>query len=113
MSKQRRVEIDPGNPEQFCTPLNGLKNGTALCVSGYPTAWRIGVVDEEMHRGFGYVRSDRASFDAFVRFTDIPLQFFLGNQEYSLGLGIRLGPQWRRGGENSNTLAKLRSDFIP
>jgi len=48
--------VDPGNPEQFCTPLNGLKDGTTLCVSVYPTAWRVGVVGDEKYRGFGYVR---------------------------------------------------------
>ena len=29
-----------------------------LVVSAYPVAWRIEVVDEDIHRGFEYVRSE-------------------------------------------------------
>ena len=53
------MQFDPGEPEQFCTPLNGLQNGTTLCVGGYPVAWRVETVDNDDYRGFGYVRSDQ------------------------------------------------------
>ena len=36
----------------------GLANGCRLSVSAYPVAWKIEVVDDEIHRGFGYVRSE-------------------------------------------------------
>jgi len=48
--------FDPGEPEQFCTPLDGLQNGVTLRVAPYPVAWRIETVDDDQHRGFGYVR---------------------------------------------------------
>jgi len=48
--------VDPGKPEQFCTPVNGIKPGTALCVAAYPVAWRVETVDDGDHRGFEYIR---------------------------------------------------------
>jgi len=48
--------FDPGTPEQFCTPLNGLHDGVSLRVAPYPTAWRVEIVDNEEHHGFEYVR---------------------------------------------------------
>ena len=56
--EHHRVQFGPGEPERFCTPLNGLQNGTTLCVGGYPVAWRVETVDDDDYRGFGYVRSD-------------------------------------------------------
>ena len=54
-----RVQVDPGKPEQFCTPLKGIQNGITLRVTPYPLAWNIKVVnDNDNHRGFEYVRSD-------------------------------------------------------
>jgi len=50
----RRVEA--GKPEQFCTPMVGLKNYSALSVAAYPVAWRVEVVNDDAHRGFEYVR---------------------------------------------------------
>ena len=44
-------------PEHFCTPMKGIDNGTSLYVTIYPVAWRIEVVNDELHRGSGYVRS--------------------------------------------------------
>ena len=52
-----RAQVDPGKPEQFCSPLNGVQDGTTLRVTPYPIAWRIEIVEEDNHRGFEYVRS--------------------------------------------------------
>jgi len=49
-------KIEPGKPEQFCTPWRGLEDGVPLFVNAYPSAWRIEVVDDDIHRGFEYVR---------------------------------------------------------
>jgi len=38
--------------------MAGLANGSPLSVSAYPTAWRVEVVDDDVHRGFEYVRSE-------------------------------------------------------
>lgn len=58
--KQHRTQFEPGEPEQFCTPLDGLQDGTTLRVGAYPVAWRVEIVDDDdKHRGFGYVRSDQ------------------------------------------------------
>jgi len=37
----------------------GLENGSALSVVAYPVPWRVEVVDDDVHRGFEYVRSER------------------------------------------------------
>jgi len=50
----RRVE--PGKPDQFCNPMEGINDGTQLYVAAYPIAWRIEVVDDDEHRGFEYIR---------------------------------------------------------
>lgn len=49
----------------------GLNNNCPLCVAAYPVAWRFDVVNDEIHRGFEYVRSElhvtrptRTIFDA-------------------------------------------------
>ena len=34
----------------------GLTNGCNLAVSAYPAAWKIEAVDDEIYRGFEYVR---------------------------------------------------------
>ena len=70
-------------PEQFCTPLKGIQPGSRLRVAAYPVAWRIGIVDDDDHRGFGYVRSDRSPV-----YTSDPLtsfQFLLGDKQHTLG----------------------------
>ena len=36
----------------------GLENGSPLSVSAYPVAWRVEVVNDDIHRGFEYVRSE-------------------------------------------------------
>jgi len=48
--------VEPGKPKQFCTPMEGLSNGTPLYVAEYPVAWRVEVVNDDKHRGFEYVR---------------------------------------------------------
>ena len=34
----------------------GLNNNCPLSVAAYPVAWRFDVVNDEIHRGFEYVR---------------------------------------------------------
>ncbi|KAF9642075.1 hypothetical protein BDM02DRAFT_2708081 [Thelephora ganbajun] len=48
----RRVE--PGKPEQFCTPMEGLNDATPLYVNAYPVAWRVETVNDGIHSGFEY-----------------------------------------------------------
>ena len=36
--------------------MDGVNDGDPVGVGIYPTAWRIEVVDDDVHRGFGYVR---------------------------------------------------------
>jgi hypothetical protein len=36
----------------------GLTNASPLSVSPYPTAWKIEMVNDGIHRGFEYVRSE-------------------------------------------------------
>jgi len=38
--------------------MAGLENDRPLSVSTYPVAWRIEIVNEEIHRGLEYVRSE-------------------------------------------------------
>jgi len=49
------AQVEPGGPDQFCTLMDELKNST-LSVAPYPVAWRVEIVDDAKHRGFGYVR---------------------------------------------------------
>ena len=37
--------------------MAGFENGSPLSVSAYPVAWWIEVVNDDIHRGFEYVRS--------------------------------------------------------
>ena len=37
--------------------MAGFENGSPLSVSAYPVAWRIEVVNDEIHRSFEYIRS--------------------------------------------------------
>ena len=39
--------------------MAGLGNGSPISVTGYPAAWRVEVVDDDLHLGFEYVRSER------------------------------------------------------
>ena len=36
--------------------MAGVENDRPLSVSPYPVAWRIEVVNDDIHRGFEYVR---------------------------------------------------------
>ena len=38
--------------------MNGQVDGSPLSVSAYPAAWRIEVVNDDIHRGFEYARSE-------------------------------------------------------
>jgi len=42
--------------------MAGLENNRPLSVSAYPVAWRIEIVDDDIHRGFEYVRSEPYPF---------------------------------------------------
>jgi len=48
--------IEPGKPDRFCNPTNGLNDGTSLFVSAYPASWRIEIATDDRYRGFEYVR---------------------------------------------------------
>ena len=61
------MQFAPGEPEQFCTPLDGTQDLAVLHVCAYPVAWRVEIVDDGIHRGFGYVRSDQMYADALER----------------------------------------------
>ena len=67
-------------PEQFCTALEGIQDRTTLRVSAYPAAWRVEIVDNANHRGFGYVRSGYTLHDVLEFLADVSLQFLLGYQ---------------------------------
>ena len=49
------TQVEPGGPDQFCMLMDEIKNST-LFVAPYPVAWRVEIVDDAKHRGFGYVR---------------------------------------------------------
>lgn len=52
-------QVDPGKPDQFCNPLGGFALfgfGGMVSVTTFPAAWRVELVDDVEHRGFGYVR---------------------------------------------------------
>ena len=83
------MQFAPGEPEQFCTPLDGTQDLAVLHVCAYPVAWRVEIVDDGIHRGFGYVRSDQMYADALERPFDTSFQLSLGNQANSLGLQNR------------------------
>ena len=70
--------------------MNGLGNGTPLCVATYPAAWRVEVAKDVEYKGYEYVRSGRTLFDTPECPTDATYQFFLGNHEQNLG------PRWGR-----------------
>ena len=55
---ERETQVEPGKPEQFCAPVAGIENGCLLSVVAYPVAWRLEIVDDEIHRRFEYVRSE-------------------------------------------------------
>ena len=52
------MQVEPGKPGHFCAPVAGLGNDTPLSVAPYPVAWRIEVVNDDIHSGFDYVRSE-------------------------------------------------------
>ena len=38
--------------------MEGLNHADVLFVTSYPVAWRVEIVDDEIHRGYEYVRSE-------------------------------------------------------
>ena len=38
--------------------MAGLEDRSTLSVSAYTVAWRVELVDDDIHRGFEYVRSE-------------------------------------------------------
>jgi len=49
-------KFEPGKPEQYCSPTEGIGSGAPLYASPYPVAWRVELMDEGIHSGFEYVR---------------------------------------------------------
>jgi len=52
----RANQVEQGRPEQYCSPAEGVGHGTPLYVSSYPVAWRVELMEDEIHRGYEYVR---------------------------------------------------------
>ena len=79
--------------------MEGIAGDAAITVAIYPLAWRIEVVNDNIHRGFEYVRSGQTLLDAVKRFTDTARQHLLGN--HGLGLESNWGIQnrWYKGRE--------------
>ena len=79
--------------------MRGITGTTPITVAIYPLAWRIEVVNDNIHRGFEYVRSGQTVLDAVKRLTDAAQQHLLGN--HALGLEPRWGIQkrWYKGQE--------------
>ena len=74
--------------------MEGLNDATALYVNAYPTAWRIETIDEGIHRGFEYVRSELSVDHTPEQLTDAVHQILLGTHKEDLGsIG---GPQRQR-----------------
>jgi len=51
--------LEQGKPDQFCTVLGGSKDQhgrVSVCVSTFPTAWRVEVVQDKRYKGCEYVR---------------------------------------------------------
>jgi len=94
---ERRIQFDPGNPEQFCIPLNGLNDGVTLCVAPYPVVWRVEIVEDEARYGFEYVRSGQIFSHGVKRLIDTPFQFLLAKQENCLGSSRWSQRQWGKG----------------
>lgn len=65
-----RNQFEPGKPEQYCSPIEGIGSGTPIYVSSYPVAWRVERMDEGVHNGFEYVRSE-SDFIRYTRKADI------------------------------------------
>ena len=59
MLSNPKCRLNRENPDStFCTPMEGINDVTSLYVDVYPAAWRIETVNDEIHRGFEYVRSE-------------------------------------------------------
>jgi len=76
--------------------MAGLANGCPLSVSAYPVAWRIETVNDGVHRGFDYVRSeDQVTSLLPERPTDPARQLLLGRHGDSLGSNGTRGPEYK------------------
>ena len=59
-------------------------NERPLGVSPYPVAWRVEIVDEPKHRGFGYIRWDFKALDHMLeKLTDTYDSFCWGTTDFS------------------------------
>jgi len=85
--------VDPGNPYQFCSPMKGLNDQDPVCVTAYPVGWRIQRADDNIHRGFEYVRfhfgSSERTWDLWAGCKDngAPVNFY--------GLSQNASQVWR------------------
>ena len=66
-----QTQVDPGSPERFCTLMDGLGDGSSLCVSTYPVAWGINVAKDEEYSECEYVRSGKALPNVSAGFADM------------------------------------------
>ena len=102
------MQVEPGKPEQFCTPMDGTENGRLISVAAYPVAWRVETSNDENHRGFEYIRSDKVFLNVPQQLTDASFQFLLGNQEDSYRSVSGPQTRWRSGEVLVVDLSKLR-----
>ena len=58
--------------------MTRLGNGSPLSVSAYPTAWRVKVVDDAIHRGFEYFRSEHVEIRRLERSLTLHVSFIGG-----------------------------------
>jgi hypothetical protein len=94
-------QVESGKPEQFCTAMAGQANDSPLSVSAYPAAWRIEIVNDDIHRGFEYVRSEHNTTRVPERSLTLYVSFYWGtttmiwNIPYGTSTDVRVEPYRR------------------
>ena len=78
--------------------MEGRDNGCPLFVNEYAVAWRIETIDDGIHRGFEYVRSESNINYIPEWLTNALYQILLGSHEKGLG-GRRVFQRQRCKGE--------------
>lgn len=58
LNRRYGIQVDPGNPCQFCSLMRGLGDKDPVCVTAYPASWRVERAQDSIYRGFEYVRWD-------------------------------------------------------
>jgi hypothetical protein len=113
---QRGFQVEPGKPDQFCTPMNGVNGGPPLYVDTYPVAWRVGILDDVKHRGYEYVRWGLDIFQCPRTYSlMLRISFYWGptNKTWDLhcgerGNGVKVGYRSFSSSESGSTTFPLR-----